>query len=179
MRESIRRGKDKHSPHLLTLLANRLDACQTILQKLQNAFSDLSPELNASYEKMVSILRSLAAANTRCNVVIAPYPLSDVYMLIDNIVSDSRSQWSTGPTQRDSGDDGRRQVRRCRWHYPQRTRLSSCVTRKMSEVDRYRAREVCQSVPQSARFTNPCSEGERSTSGSAARTINYERFETS
>jgi hypothetical protein len=65
MRENLQRSKDQHSIHLITLLGNRLDACYKTLQELKEKISDLSPEMSPIYEKLVSILRSMAAANTR------------------------------------------------------------------------------------------------------------------
>ena len=65
MRETIRRGQNQYSPHLLTLLSNRLDTCHKILEELQASIADVSPDLVPIYEKLVSILRSMATANTR------------------------------------------------------------------------------------------------------------------
>ncbi|MCJ1476672.1 hypothetical protein MMC13_005340 [Lambiella insularis] len=65
MRETLQRGKDTYSPHLLTLLANRLDTCHLILEELYRRLKDLSPELVPTHEKLVSILRSMAACNCR------------------------------------------------------------------------------------------------------------------
>ena len=76
LREILDRGKDTHSPHLLKLLENRLDNCQLILEDLKASIADLSPELHATYERLVSILRSMAAANTRYNVTILTALLS-------------------------------------------------------------------------------------------------------
>ncbi|KAI7585939.1 hypothetical protein KC343_g19457, partial [Hortaea werneckii] len=64
-RGSIERGREAHSPHLLTLLEARMDVCQEKLQELQNSLSRLSPEVIDTYERLVSILRSLSACNTR------------------------------------------------------------------------------------------------------------------
>ena len=68
MRETLQRGKDSYSPHLLTLLENRLDTCHLILEELYRRLKDLSPELVPTHEKLVSILRSMAACNTRNTV---------------------------------------------------------------------------------------------------------------
>ncbi|KAI9814991.1 MAG: hypothetical protein M1827_002834 [Pycnora praestabilis] len=65
MRDTLRQGKDTYSPHLLTLLEARLETCQNLLSELQHNLSDLSPELTPTHEKLVSILRSISAANTR------------------------------------------------------------------------------------------------------------------
>ena len=68
MRETLERGKETYSPHLLTLLENRLHKCQATLSELRKPLANLSPELTPIYEKLVSILRSMAAANTRHKV---------------------------------------------------------------------------------------------------------------
>ena len=68
MQETLQRGKDTYSPHLLTLLENRLGTCRNLLSELQDSLADLSPELTPTHEKLVSILRSIAAANTRSKV---------------------------------------------------------------------------------------------------------------
>ncbi|KAL8850152.1 MAG: hypothetical protein Q9221_004913 [Calogaya cf. arnoldii] len=65
MQETLNRGEETHSPHLLKLLRNRLDTCRQLLLDLQLALADLSPELTPTYERLVSILRSISAANTR------------------------------------------------------------------------------------------------------------------
>jgi len=68
MHETLQRGRNTHSPHLLTLLENRLSTCRNLLSGLQASLVDLSPELTPTHEKLVSILRSIAAANTRSKV---------------------------------------------------------------------------------------------------------------
>ncbi|MCJ1298610.1 hypothetical protein MMC08_001400 [Hypocenomyce scalaris] len=65
MRETLQRGKETYSPHLLTLLQNRLDSCRNLLSELQEPLASLSPTLTPVHEKLVSILRSISAANTR------------------------------------------------------------------------------------------------------------------
>ncbi|KAL8681532.1 MAG: hypothetical protein Q9186_002348 [Xanthomendoza sp. 1 TL-2023] len=65
MQETLQRGKASHSPHLVKLLGNRLDTCRKLLSDLQLSLADLSPELTPIYERLVSILRSISAANTR------------------------------------------------------------------------------------------------------------------
>lgn len=68
MQETLRRGSNSHSPHLLKLLENRLDTCRNILGELKSSLGDLSMELTPVYERLVSILRSISAANTRQKV---------------------------------------------------------------------------------------------------------------
>ncbi|QIW98237.1 hypothetical protein AMS68_003755 [Peltaster fructicola] len=62
---SIERDKDQHSPHLLKLLEARINVCRHTLQDLQEGVSKLEPTLADTYEKLVSLLRSLSACNTR------------------------------------------------------------------------------------------------------------------
>ena len=65
---SVERGKDAHSGHLLTLLDARIEVCRATLYELQDSLSRLDPQMMGLYEKMVSILRSLSACNTRSKV---------------------------------------------------------------------------------------------------------------
>ena len=65
---SVDRGKDSHAEHLLTLLDARIDVCKRTLKELQESLSRLDPQMMGRYEKMVSILRSLSACNTRSRV---------------------------------------------------------------------------------------------------------------
>ena len=46
-----------------------MDACRRLLSELQESLVDLSPELTPTHERLVSILRSIAAANTRSKVI--------------------------------------------------------------------------------------------------------------
>ena len=68
MRGTLDRGRDAHSPHLLTLLENRMNICRNILAELRESLADLSPALTPVHERLVSILRSISAANTRSKV---------------------------------------------------------------------------------------------------------------
>ena len=68
MQETLERGKKTYSPHLMTRLGNRLGTCRSILSELQVSLADLSPELTPTHERLVSILRSISAANTRSKV---------------------------------------------------------------------------------------------------------------
>ena len=67
MRENLQRGKETYSPDLITLLSNRLDANEVILSELKDKIPHLCDVTSPMYEKLVSIMRSQAAANTRCN----------------------------------------------------------------------------------------------------------------
>ncbi|KAL9596482.1 MAG: hypothetical protein Q9179_004598 [Wetmoreana sp. 5 TL-2023] len=80
MQETLKRGKDSHSPHLLTLLGNRLGTCRNLLAELKLSLTDLSPELTPTYERLVSILRSISAANTR-----QKFPASEVQRFQDQL----------------------------------------------------------------------------------------------
>ena len=66
MRENLKRGEETYSPQLITLLSNRLDANEAILKELKEKIPNLCDTMSPVYEKLVSILRSMAAANTRC-----------------------------------------------------------------------------------------------------------------
>ena len=82
MREALVRGKDRYSPHLLTLLENRINTCEKLLKDLKAQVELISPEIIPIHEKMISILRSMAAANTRSKV-----SLVEVRRYNSNIVS--------------------------------------------------------------------------------------------
>lgn len=62
---SIERGRETHSEALLTLLGARIEVCRQRLQDLKAALSNLDPEMTGTYEKLVSILRTLSACNCR------------------------------------------------------------------------------------------------------------------
>jgi hypothetical protein len=65
---SLEQGKDKYSPYLLTRIRYRLEICQTLLQELRAFLSTLSPHMVPTWEKLVSLLRAIAALNTRSKV---------------------------------------------------------------------------------------------------------------
>ncbi|KAH3917367.1 hypothetical protein HBI56_118730 [Parastagonospora nodorum] len=64
-RQYVERGRDKHVPHLLTLLDARIKVCEEILADLELNLSQLTPELIPLWDKLVSLLRSLAGCNAR------------------------------------------------------------------------------------------------------------------
>ena len=68
MQNSLQRGRGSHAPHLCTLLENRMEACRNLLSDLKEILATVSPSVVPTYEKLVSILRSMAAANTRSKV---------------------------------------------------------------------------------------------------------------
>ena len=68
MGQTLHRGTDTYSPHMIAILETRLDACHKTLAELKASLVSLSPELTPVHEKLVSILRSISAANTRSKV---------------------------------------------------------------------------------------------------------------
>lgn len=79
-RSAVERGKDVHSPSLMTLLEARIDICSQTLKDLQASLSRLDPELMGYYEKLVSVLRSLSACNTR-----SKFPTNEVQELQEKL----------------------------------------------------------------------------------------------
>jgi len=65
MEETVERGKLTYSPHLVTLLEARMQTCKNQLAELQEYLKRITPELVPTWEKLVSLLRSAAALNTR------------------------------------------------------------------------------------------------------------------
>lgn len=65
---SVDRGKDSHSDDIITLLEARIAVCNATLKELQDSLSRLDPKTMDKYEKLVSIIRSLSACNTRSKV---------------------------------------------------------------------------------------------------------------
>ncbi|KAM3511314.1 hypothetical protein MY11210_005051 [Beauveria gryllotalpidicola] len=55
----------QHSPYLLELLSKRVERCTATLAKLQKRLSTLDEASLPTYEKLISILRSISYANTR------------------------------------------------------------------------------------------------------------------
>ena len=74
----VERGQDQYSPHLLTLLEARIKICEDILTELELNLSQLTPELTPKWDKLVSILRSLAGCNARSKVrnYVPPFDVS-------------------------------------------------------------------------------------------------------
>jgi hypothetical protein len=64
-RESVQRGSDNYDTHLLTLLDARIKVCENILADLKQFLSQLPQDLAPTYEKLVSILRSLSSCNVK------------------------------------------------------------------------------------------------------------------
>lgn len=64
----VDKSDSKHSPYLVELLANRVGLCKQSLAKLQKKLDGLGDPLPSIHEKLISILRSTALANTRSKV---------------------------------------------------------------------------------------------------------------
>jgi hypothetical protein len=73
MESALEHGKEKYSPYLLQRIQYRMEICQALLKELRDFLSSLSPETVPIWEKLVSLLRGLAALNTRSK---ACYPRS-------------------------------------------------------------------------------------------------------
>lgn len=80
--ESVDRGKESHSEDLLTLLHARIEVCNEILADLKDRLSRLDPTMMGRYEKLVSIVRSLSACNTRSRVSLRRNCTTAMRMLI-------------------------------------------------------------------------------------------------
>lgn len=68
MEATLERGKEVYSPNLLTRIQYRLEICKVLLKELHDFLSTLSPEMLPTWEKLVSLLRAIAALNTRSKV---------------------------------------------------------------------------------------------------------------
>lgn len=101
MQDTLNRGKESYSPHLLTLLENRLNTCRIILGELLDSLAGLSPELAPVHERLVSILRSISAANTRQKVLYR-FSHSCDKKLTGNAVSNLGGPGVPRPAQRDT-----------------------------------------------------------------------------
>lgn len=73
-------GKETYSPYLLDRIRYRLKICQGLLQGLRDFLKTLSPEMAPTWEKLVSVLRSIAALNTR-----SKFSLKDLNELRDKL----------------------------------------------------------------------------------------------
>ena len=65
---SVKNSKPTNSPYLSELISQRVEKCRGSLQKLQTQLDHLASPLKATHEKLISILRSMALANTRARV---------------------------------------------------------------------------------------------------------------
>nr|XP_036589706.1 uncharacterized protein CTRU02_00460 [Colletotrichum truncatum]KAF6801711.1 hypothetical protein CTRU02_00460 [Colletotrichum truncatum] len=62
---NVKSTETDYSPYLITLLSNRLDLCEKSLARLQKRLDRFEDPLPKTYEKLISILRSMSLANTR------------------------------------------------------------------------------------------------------------------
>lgn len=62
---------EAHSPYLIKLLSKRTELCQVSLENLQKRLDGLDGSLLPVQEKVISIIRSMALANTKAKVSIA------------------------------------------------------------------------------------------------------------
>lgn len=65
MRKTMAKDEGKYSPYLLTRVQYRIEACEKLLGELRDFLSSLDPHMVPTWEKLVSILRAIAALNTR------------------------------------------------------------------------------------------------------------------
>ena len=77
MESTLEHGADKYSPYLMTRIKYRMEICQALMKELRDFLSTLSPETMPIWEKLVSLLRSLAALNTRTKVKTPMYSVSN------------------------------------------------------------------------------------------------------
>jgi phosphoglycerate-specific signal transduction histidine kinase len=68
LRNMVKTASSSHSENFITLLSNRIEVCQRSLVTLNNRLSRLSDDIMPTYEKLISILRSLSLANTKSKV---------------------------------------------------------------------------------------------------------------
>lgn len=85
-RDYVNRGRESYDPAMTTVLEARLDICEQRLEQCKAMLSQLTPEWAPTYEKLVSILRSLSSLNTRSKVCSCSY----IAMVTANIHSSSR-----------------------------------------------------------------------------------------
>ncbi|ROT41520.1 hypothetical protein SODALDRAFT_270443 [Sodiomyces alkalinus F11] len=77
---NVERAPADTSPYLITLLTNRLETCKRALASLCKRLDRLQEPLPQVHEKLISILRSISAANTR-----SKFSSSDVKNLRDQL----------------------------------------------------------------------------------------------
>lgn len=65
---TVNDADERHSPYLIKLLSKRVRLCQASLSKLQRKLGNLDEALVAVHEKLISIIRSMALANTKAKV---------------------------------------------------------------------------------------------------------------
>ncbi|WYZ41340.1 hypothetical protein EsH8_V_000235 [Colletotrichum jinshuiense] len=63
--QNVKATEPEYSPYIITLLSNRLELCEKSLAHLKKRLDRLEDPLPKTYEKLISILRSMSLANTR------------------------------------------------------------------------------------------------------------------
>lgn len=66
--QNVKATEPEYSPYIITLLSNRLELCEKSLAHLKKRLDRLEDPLPKTYEKLISILRSMSLANTRSKV---------------------------------------------------------------------------------------------------------------
>ncbi|KAL2021799.1 hypothetical protein VTK56DRAFT_6573 [Thermocarpiscus australiensis] len=61
----LKNANSEHSPYLVELLAKREELCKSMLASLRKQLEQLEEPLQATYEKLISIMRSMSLANTK------------------------------------------------------------------------------------------------------------------
>ena len=64
----IQNADSEHSPYLVELLAHREALCKSMLANLRKQLDQLDEPLQAVYERLISIMRSMSLANTKAKV---------------------------------------------------------------------------------------------------------------
>lgn len=65
----LKNAHSQHSPYLVELLAKREELCKSMLANLRKQLEQLEEPLQAVYEELISILRSMSLANTKPKVI--------------------------------------------------------------------------------------------------------------
>ena len=68
MHSTLAKAEDKYSPYLITRIEYRMQIIQNHLDELSQFLSTLHPDMVPVWEKLVSLLRALAALNIRSKV---------------------------------------------------------------------------------------------------------------
>ena len=99
MERTMKTGAEKYSPYLITRIHHRMEIIQQHLDGLKEFLSTLSPQMVPTWEKLVSLLRALAAVNIR-----SKFSLKDLNELrgklleIKNTMSEGKLPDSEGHT---------------------------------------------------------------------------------
>lgn len=64
----LKTDDSSHSPYLVELLAHREELCKSMLANLRKKLDQLDLPLQAIYERLISIMRSMSLANTKSKV---------------------------------------------------------------------------------------------------------------